>query len=66
MNVTINGKIQSVADNASLNDLITNSLKDCSRVIAEHNGAIVKKDDWPQTPLADGDVIELVSFVGGG
>ncbi|MCW5213280.1 sulfur carrier protein ThiS [Desulfobulbus sp. TB] len=35
-------------------------------VIAEVNLELIKKDDWAQTRLAEGDKVELLSFVGGG
>ena len=37
-----------------------------SRVAVERNGEIVPKSDYDSTVLNDGDVIEVVSFVGGG
>ena len=39
---------------------------DCKRVAAERNGDIVPKAQYEQTVLRDGDVLEIVSFVGGG
>ncbi len=36
------------------------------RVAVERNGAIVPKTEYKETVLADGDVVEVVSFVGGG
>lgn len=36
------------------------------RVALERNGDIVPRAEWPATPLADGDQVELVHFVGGG
>jgi thiamine biosynthesis protein ThiS len=36
------------------------------RVAVELNRNIVPRDQWPQTPLTDGDRLELVHFVGGG
>jgi sulfur carrier protein len=30
------------------------------------NGAVVRKDQWPNTPLADGDRIEIVRAIQGG
>jgi len=36
------------------------------RVAVERNGDIVSRNDWPATPLADGDRLEVVHFVGGG
>lgn len=36
------------------------------RVAVERNGEIVPKAEYDETVLADGDVVEVVSFVGGG
>lgn len=36
------------------------------KVAVERNGCIVPKAKYGETILADGDVIEIVSFVGGG
>jgi len=32
----------------------------------EHNGAIVQRAGWTDTPVASGDRLEVVHFVGGG
>lgn len=37
-----------------------------TRIAVELNGEIVPKARWTETVLQDGDVIEVVSFVGGG
>ena len=37
-----------------------------SRIAVERNGEIVPKSEYNSTLLKDGDVIEVVSFVGGG
>ena len=36
------------------------------RVAVERNGQIVPKAKYAETVLADGDSVEVVSFVGGG
>jgi len=36
------------------------------RIAVEVNKMIVRRRDWPTTPLKDGDQIEIVHFVGGG
>lgn len=36
------------------------------RVVVELNGDIVRRDDRVKVTLKDGDVLEVVSFVGGG
>lgn len=39
---------------------------DLNRVAVEKNGEIVPGARYAQTVLEDGDVVEIVSFVGGG
>ena len=65
MKLIINGNEKQL-NTANLQGAIEAILKDSSRVIAELNGEIVKKPNWPSTTLKDGDKLELVSFVGGG
>jgi thiamine biosynthesis protein ThiS len=36
------------------------------RVAIELNREIVPRNQWPLTPLHDGDRLEIVHFVGGG
>lgn len=35
-------------------------------LIVEHNGRIIKEDDWGGVTLCQGDVLEMLNFVGGG
>lgn len=39
---------------------------DRTRIAVERNGEIVFKSQYDDVVLCDGDVIEIVSFVGGG
>ena len=39
---------------------------DPKRIAVERNGDIVFKSQYDETVLADGDCLEIVSFVGGG
>ncbi len=66
MHITLNGQRKLMPDNLSINQMVEELCKDKTPVIAEVNGIIVKKPEWEQTALRDGDTIELVSFVGGG
>jgi sulfur carrier protein len=36
------------------------------RVAVELNRNIVPREHWSETPLSDGDKLEIVHFVGGG
>ena len=69
MKININGQIKELSSAANLKDVISQFCKDersSSRIITEHNGNIIKCAQWPDTPVKDGDTIELVSFFGGG
>ena len=69
MKITINGQTKELPAAASLKDVISQFCKDersSNRVISELNGSIIKCNQWQDTPVKDGDTIELVSFVGGG
>jgi len=47
-------------------DLITVLEIDRRKVAIEHNHQIVPQSLYAATPLADGDRIEIVNFIGGG
>ncbi len=62
--ITLNGK-----PNESYKDLSELLLKNGYRreiIAVEINGKIVKKTDYDQTAINDGDVVEVVQFMGGG
>jgi thiamine biosynthesis protein ThiS len=65
MNLTINGETQ-VSSAATLAALVTQLDMKSDRVAVELNREIVPRDRWEQTPLHDGDRLEIVHFVGGG
>ena len=64
--VSVNGKPRTVADGASLLDLLKELDVSPSRVVIEHNREIRRKDDFAKTVVHAGDELELVYFVGGG
>jgi len=66
MKIRLNGQDKEFTSQASLKQLIEESCRGNKHVIAEINGAIIKTTQWEQTSISDGDIVELVSFVGGG
>lgn len=71
MTLHINGEEHAFADSAplaqfTLASLIESLAMKSDRVAVELNREIVPRDRWPQTPLKDGDRLEIVHFVGGG
>ncbi len=61
----INGE-ESAAVGETLLDYLTAHGYDTNRLAVERNGEIVRKQDYANVRLCDGDEIEIVSFVGGG
>ena len=65
MNIILNGE-QTAITSQTLSAMIKEKGFNPDTVIAEVNVQLIKKDDWEQTPLVEGDRVELLSFVGGG
>jgi sulfur carrier protein len=69
MHFVINGQPREFPDlaaGATVQDLLTALGLKQDRVAVEHNGSIVSRPAWANTPVADGDKFEIVHFVGGG
>jgi thiamine biosynthesis protein ThiS len=66
MNLTINGENRLLSPAATLGALIEQLGMKSDRVAIELNREIIPREQWPQTPLKDGDRLEIVHFVGGG
>jgi thiamine biosynthesis protein ThiS len=65
--LTVNGDSRSVAAGTSLADYLASLKLDPRLVVVEHNRTILRnRDAYPSIVLADGDVLEIVHFVGGG
>jgi len=65
MNLIINGETRTVSVE-TLSALVEQLGMRADRVAIELNRDIVPRDRWAQTPLKDGDRLEIVHFVGGG
>ena len=63
--VKVNGAELNIAGKTIAEFLATTNY-DPKRIAVERNGDIVPKSRYGETVLADGDSLEVVSFVGGG
>jgi thiamine biosynthesis protein ThiS len=66
MEITLNGDRATVPSPATLDGLLRHLGLDPRMVVVEHNRQIVRRPQLAETPLAAGDMVELVHFVGGG
>ena len=66
MLVTINGEERNIEDGLKISDLVPLLELKAERLAIEVNRKIIRRAAWQLTPLAEGDKIEIVQFVGGG
>ncbi len=66
MKLKINGEEKEIADGLSLATLLEQLQIRPARVVVERNRDIVARDVYGTTLLAEGDMLEIVHFVGGG
>jgi sulfur carrier protein len=66
LEVTVNGEPRRLPAPATASDLLQHLGLDPRMVVVELNRKIVRRPQLDDTTLSDGDVLELVHFVGGG
>lgn len=63
--ICINGvKIEKTS--IKLSEYLSENNLSASRIAVELNGEILPKSKYDETMLKDGDIVEVVNFVGGG
>jgi sulfur carrier protein len=66
MKITCNGEINEVPADITLNAFIRDAGLNPDTVVAECDGRIIKRDEYDSLVLQEGNVLELIRFVGGG
>ena len=66
MQLTVNGETRAFQGLADVAALVVALGLDMRKVAVERNLEIVPRSAYARTPLADGDRIEIVHFIGGG
>jgi thiamine biosynthesis protein ThiS len=66
MRLLLNGEERDVAGVVTIADLVTSLGLDARKVAIERNLEIAPRSSYADTALADGDRIEIVTFIGGG
>ncbi|MHA6318573.1 sulfur carrier protein ThiS [Altererythrobacter sp. CAU 1778] len=65
LDLTVNGEARRTTA-ATIAELVRSLELDPAKVAVEHNGAIAPRSQLGEIALSDGDVLEIVHFVGGG
>lgn len=66
MHLTINGDPRNVVRTDTVESLLDELGLDPRGVVVELNRVIIRRAAIASTPVSDGDVVEIVHFVGGG
>ncbi len=64
--IKINGEITENIAGKNVTEYLMENGYDIKRVAVELNGDILPKSQYESTLLQDGNIVEIVSFVGGG
>ena len=66
LQIQLNGENHELAETCTLEELVRELSLTPQRVAIELNRSVVRRDQWAQTILIEGDRVEIVHFVGGG
>lgn len=66
MKVFINGETKEIDGEINLTELLARLSLPDQRIAVELNREVVRKKDWANIKISDGDKLEVIHFVGGG
>ena len=66
MRVQVNGETRELRENLTLSDLVRELSLVPERLAVELNREVVRRAQWAETVIREGDKVEIVHFVGGG
>jgi len=66
MRVTLNGEARDLSEGLTVRDLVDELGLSKRRIAVEVNRDILPRDGYARHALRDGDVVEIVQFIGGG
>ena len=66
MQLTINGQPREYEDGLTGAKLLEQLNVPAATVVVELNAEIIKREQFPEQVLKDGDILEIVTVVGGG
>ena len=66
MEITLNGEKRRIEAEVDIECLLDLFSLPQQRVAVEINRSVIRRADWPNVSVADGDVVEVIHFVGGG
>ncbi len=66
MNLRVNGEEREIAGVQNVAELVEALALPAPAILVEHNGLALRRDEWPERMLAQGDQLEFIRIVAGG
>jgi sulfur carrier protein len=66
MKLTVNGGTVEVPEGSTVAALLSHLRIDATRIAVERNHDVIPRRTYAEAQLAEGDEVEIVTFVGGG
>ncbi len=66
MIIKVNGKKEETEKATTLSDFIKNKRLKPDEIVIEHNAKVVRRDEFEKIVLKHNDILEILTFVGGG
>jgi sulfur carrier protein len=66
MNIILNGNNKRIDNIGNVQELINHFFEENRGLIVELNGVIIRRERWQEQLVKEGDVVELIQFMGGG
>ena len=66
INLMVNGKPRPIDDSLDLESYLNSFGLDLKHVAVGYNGEVLKREQYPEVTLQEGDILEIVRPVGGG
>ena len=66
IHVTINGEEHEFPDATPLVEYVSSLGVNVKMIAIAYNGEVLRRDEWANVTLSDGDTVEVVRAVGGG
>jgi sulfur carrier protein len=66
MTISLNGELADARGARSVQDLVRVFELPAQAILIEHNGLALRRGEWKEKELSDGDIIEFIRVVAGG
>jgi len=64
--IVLNGAPHEITSASHIGELVEELGLPAPVVLVEHNGLALRRDEWPQRPVTEGDRVEIIRIVAGG